>query len=368
MTEQNLSARLILISQIRPDPTQPRRLLSLDLAEALAAGASPLDILAQLRFRAERDKWTRERVTELDALAGSIAADGLMQPIRVIPNGDDRYRIEEGERRWWSHHILVQQGKEQFQNIAAFVVEKESASSGLLRRRVAENVLRSDFAAIELARAMASRIQEILAAEPGTKRGDAERRVGSENGMSDRRVRQFVALLTLSLEVQELAQQARLSENSLRPIVSIKDAARQLAAVRELMHPSQKKAGAHVPSRINNHSKPKLGSYRRDREQRKRARVTIKPSMRHKSLTRKSVKKAIQRNDKSSALLRIQRLLSLAKSFKAKDSSRIGTSAWTRVVRSKTDRNALSNLHAVLGRGMEVVDRAGAEGAATHDG
>lgn len=73
-----------------------------------------------------------------------------MNPIRVMADGDERYRIEEGERRWWAHHILVQQGKEQFQTIPAFVVEPTSVSSGLLRRRVAENVLRSDFTAIEL--------------------------------------------------------------------------------------------------------------------------------------------------------------------------------------------------------------------------
>ena len=252
MPEREQTTRLIPLCRIYPDPTQPRKFLPPDLAAALVSGASPFDILTQLRSRAERDKWTRERLVKLDALAGSIAADGLMQPIRVIPDGDDRYKIEEGERRWWAHQSLAQQGKEQFQNVAAFVVEPDGASSGLLRRRVAENVLRSDFTAIELARAMASRIQEILVAEPGTKRGDAERRVGKENGMSDRRVRQFVALLTLSPEVQELAQQARLSENSLRPIVGIKDAARQLAAVRGLIHPSHKKIVSRSPSRTHN--------------------------------------------------------------------------------------------------------------------
>ncbi len=132
-----------------------------------------------------------------------------MQPIRVIRDGDNSYRIEEGERRWWAHHILVHEGKAEFNRIKALVIEKEAASVGLLRRRVAEKVLRSGFTAIELARAMANRIQELLAAEPGTRQGDAERRVGSENGMSDRRVRQFVALLTRSPEGQEPAQQAR---------------------------------------------------------------------------------------------------------------------------------------------------------------
>ena len=79
MSENEQTARLIPICRIRPDPDQPRQLLPSDLAEMLSLGASPLDILAQLRARAERDKrrpesieepalslskgWTRERLT-----------------------------------------------------------------------------------------------------------------------------------------------------------------------------------------------------------------------------------------------------------------------------------------------------------------
>ncbi len=107
MTETEQIARLISIEHIHRDPDQPRRLLPVDLAQSLAAGSSPFDILGELRVRSERDKWLRERLQELDALAQSIADDGLMQPIRVICDGDERYRIEEGERRWWAHHILV---------------------------------------------------------------------------------------------------------------------------------------------------------------------------------------------------------------------------------------------------------------------
>lgn len=106
---------------------------------------------------------------------------------------------------------------------------------------------------------MAGRIQEILAIEPGTKRSDAEKQVGKENGMSDRRVRQFVALLKLSPEAQELAQQARLSENALRQITGIKDSLEQLAAVRELIRPSQKKTTAHSLSKSSAHRKPGHG-------------------------------------------------------------------------------------------------------------
>ena len=341
MTDNEQIARLIPLDLVRPDPQQPRHLLPLDLAQALADGGSPLDILARLRTLAERDKWIRERLQELDALAHSIAQDGLMQPIRVIADGEDHYRIEEGERRWWAHHILVQQGKDEFRNINAFVVEKETTSVGLLRRRVAENVLRSGFTAIELARAMANRIQEIIAAEPELKRGEAELRVGTENGMSDRRVRQFVGLLTLSPEAQELAQQARLSENALRQVVSIKDTTRQLAAIRELMHPAQAKSRRKARTKKRGTSDNSRQSSGHDRKQ-ANGKSSFHP------------KKSSRRGDEERGKAPMQRLLDLARSLSAKDLEKLERIAWARVIEKETDRRILMNLHNVLARGLGI--------------
>lgn len=354
MTETEQIARLIPIEHIRPDPDQPRRLLPADLVQSLAAGGSPFDILGQLRVRSERNKWIRERLQELDALAQSIADDGLMHPIRVIRDDDERYRIEEGERRWWAHHILVQKGKEQFQNINAFVVEPENASKGLLRRRVAENVLRSGFTAIELARAMAERIQEIQSAEPGIKQGEVERRVGSENGMSDRRVRHFVALLMLSPEAQELAQQARLTENSLRKVVGIKDAASQLVAIREVLRPTQPKAKPYRRSRSGNcrhYSKAVKHKVRRD-NQRTNMKVHLPERNKQPGCSRSSGKKIAHQNTKQSAL---QNLLTVAKSFQTKGVETLDRADWMGVTKRETDRRILTNLRDILDRGLTMV-------------
>ncbi len=354
MTEQNLDGQLIPIDQIRPDPAQPRKLLPPDLVEVLASGGAAFDILDQLRARAERDKWTRERLKELDALAHSIGEDGLMNPIRVIADSDELYRIEEGERRWWAHHILVQQGKECFQTIPAFVVEPTSVSSGLLRRRVAENVLRSNFTAIELGRAMASRIQEILDAEPGTKRSEAERCVGKENGMSDRRVRQFVALLKLSPEAQELAQQARLSENALRQIKGIKDEAGQLAAIRELMHPSRKNTTTRASARAEKHRKATPRLHGRAHSQGKHVPVSQKPPSRDKRTARRSKTKKTRQVTENGAFRSLKKILSLANSFKPTDWKRLRAVAWGRIMKGEADRHTLSKLRDVLERGLEI--------------
>ncbi len=347
MNTDQIEAKLIPLDQVHPDPMQPRHLLPPDLAQALVTGQSPREVLSQLRSRAERNKWMRERLAELDALAGSIATDGLMQPIRVIPDGDERYRIEEGERRWWAHHILVQQGREQFQNIAAFVVEKESASSGLLRRRVAENVQRSGFTAIELANAMASRVQEILTAERGIKRSEAERRVGQENNMTDRRVRQYVALLTLSPEAQELAQQARLTESSLRPIVSMKDRASQLAAVRELLHPRQKDPDPHSLSRLTKRRRSSPKPQRRSRDHIKPVSV-LKQSSRGTPKVR-DTRRFESRIDFEMATVRTaQKILSLARSLTPNDYHELKTASWVKMMKMKRDRNALASLRDAL--------------------
>jgi len=101
---------------------------------------------------------------------------------------------------------------------------------------------------MELARAMADRMAEIAVLEPGLPRREIERRVGKENGMTDRRVRQFVALLSLAPAVQELAQEARLGEGALRSLANIKEPERQMAALRKIMGAPRKRAASAVRS------------------------------------------------------------------------------------------------------------------------
>jgi ParB-like chromosome segregation protein Spo0J len=154
------------------------------------------------------------------------------------------------------------------------VLKPDAANEGVLRRQVSENVHRSDFTAMELARAMAARIAEIASLEPGLSRREIERRVGKENGMTDRRVRQFVALLSLAPSVQELAQEARLGEGALRPLAQMKEPERQMAALRKMMGAPRKSSVSTV--RL---SKPK----RNRRKESSRARKARGPSKRTKS-------------------------------------------------------------------------------------
>lgn len=323
MAQQPMTAISIPIHQIRPDPQQPRHLLPPDLAEALAGGAAPLDVLAQLRERGKRDKWIGERLAELDGLADSIAADGLIQPIRVFQTAEYSYRIEAGERRWWAHQVLAGRGDTHFETIAAFVIPQAEEHTNVLRRRVAENVFRSDFTAMEIARAMAARKLEIAGAEPGLAGREIERQVGKEYGMSDRRVRQFLALLKLPVEVQELAQQARLGESQLRNLFGIKDPARQLTAAHALVHPVQKR-----PRRREGPKSVKR-SGRESREQRA-------------SRIRRGGRKTLD----------VSRLLGCAKSLQNQNVEAVGRQLKIRIEKDPSERRAIIRLRDALNGGL----------------
>lgn len=321
MTEPQMTASAVLVHQVRPDPEQPRHLLPPDLAQALADGASPFEILDQMREGAKRDKWIRERLSELDSLADSIAADGLMQPIRVFQDAGDRYRIESGERRWWAHQILLARGDARFETIAAFVIPPVIEDAAVLRRRVAENVFRSDFTAIEMARAMAARKGEIAVAEPGLARRDIEKKVGKEHGMSDRRVRQFLALLKLHPEVQQMAQQARVGESQLRTLVGIRDPGRQVAAAQTIIHPER--------DEVHHHK----ASHRASRVERTRTKKREKPMAKCNAFN-------------------ISRLIVWAKCLKPRNTNDMVRELNDYLTKNDSDRKAISRLRDVLERGL----------------
>jgi len=323
MTDQPLTTVALPIAQVHPDPNQPRRLLPQDLADAFAAGMPTSEIIAQLRARAERNKWIRAKLQELDGLADSIATDGLYQPIHVVYEQESRYRIEQGERRWWAHHLLLARGDERFRTILAFVKTSELNDTGKLRRQVAENVHRSGFTAIELARAMSARIDEMASAEPELKRREAEQRVGKENGMSDRRVRQFLALLTLVPAVQELAQEANVSESGLRALVGIKEPERQMAALRNLISTPRKKPGA--AARETN--RKKVGAARR----------SGRP-------------KHIVEHGKHATEQTANRILSLGRLLQAKPREAIEHELIRRILNDESDYTALSCLRDLIER------------------
>src|SRR5690348_14849093 len=73
----------------------------------------------------ERQPRTGNKVDE--ELQRQIEAnEGLFEPLLVEPHPEirDKFRIVDGERRWTNLQILVQQGREQYQQIPIEVIDR----------------------------------------------------------------------------------------------------------------------------------------------------------------------------------------------------------------------------------------------------
>ena len=183
----------INLDRIHPDPTQPRHLLPYDLRTKVQKKTySPAEAMRELVLRAERGdtlallilggKQTgpvdeQDEIVEdtgLLALAHSIRDVGLRHPLNVYriddPEQPDQvsYRLGEGERRFWAHHLLVQQGYEEFKTAKCIVEPLPDDDEIIHQRQEAENAARVDLPAIARARSM-ERIKERLNLELGTR-------------------------------------------------------------------------------------------------------------------------------------------------------------------------------------------------------
>jgi ParB family transcriptional regulator, chromosome partitioning protein len=154
--------RTVALDAIAPNPRQPRR-----------------------RFDEE----------SLQQLAESIAARGLLQPPVVrATNGDGRYELVAGERRWRAARLA---GKTEIE-----VLIKDVDDAGQLEDAVMENVARDDLSPVEEARAYVTMIEDL-----GITREEVGRRVGRSRVSISNHMR----LLDLPDEALELLDGGQLS-------------------------------------------------------------------------------------------------------------------------------------------------------------
>lgn len=158
------------LESILPDRDQPRRLLPIDLVEAIATGGlARVEALQEWVHRAESETaeaGLRRNIRELKRLADSIEQHGLISPISVrlprpdefVPPGTD-YLIVTGERRYWAHVYLLSEGKQIHEGET--ITEPNEIKITLARPGVSvrahqliENLLREDINAVERARGM----------------------------------------------------------------------------------------------------------------------------------------------------------------------------------------------------------------------
>ena len=175
--------RQLRVDLIEPNPNQPRR-----------------------EFDAET----------LEALAGSLGEQGVIQPVLVRPRAGGRYELVAGERRWRAAQLAG------LESIPALVREREDAAA--LEVALIENMAREDLNPIEEARACAALVEEL---------GLTRKEIGRRVGRSRVAVSNLVRLLDLPDTVVELLEQGRLSEGHGRALLLADDhAARRLLALR----------------------------------------------------------------------------------------------------------------------------------------
>jgi ParB family chromosome partitioning protein len=139
-----------------------------------------------------RTKFDPEALT---ALAASIEASGVVQPLLVRPLPDGSYELVAGERRW---RAAQQAGLERVPAVVRDQAEAERLQAALI-----ENMVREDLNPVEEARACAA-----LSEDLGLSKEELARRVGRSRPA----VSNLIRLLELPDETLELLESGDLSE------------------------------------------------------------------------------------------------------------------------------------------------------------
>lgn len=148
---------------------------------------------------------------ELAELAASIKESGVLQPIMVRRKGDGIYELISGERRWRA-------SKEAGLETIPVVVRNCSDQESLLLALV-ENLQREDLNPMETARAYSRMINEF---------GLTQDAIAAKVGRDRSSVANFVRLIHLHPEVQELVEGGTLTTGHAKAILGLQSTEEQL--------------------------------------------------------------------------------------------------------------------------------------------
>ena len=152
----------------------------------------------------------------LIALADSIRARGVIQPVLVRPLAGGRYELVAGERRWRAAQIA------ELETIPAVVRQRDDAAS--LELAVIENMAREDLNPVEEARACAGLVEEL---------GLTREEVGLRVSRSRVAVSNLIRLLDLPDEALELLERRELSEGHGRALLLVSDNSQRRSLARQ---------------------------------------------------------------------------------------------------------------------------------------
>lgn len=145
---------------------------------------------------------------ELEALAASIRAKGVVQPliVRQDPDHDDGFQIVAGERRWRAAQ------RAQLHELPIIVRSLDDAE--VIEIAILENVQRSDLNPIEEASGYAQLIEKF---------GHTQEKLGDALGKSRSHIANALRLLSLPEEVLAMTREGELTAGHARALVTATD-------------------------------------------------------------------------------------------------------------------------------------------------
>lgn len=173
-SESNTGIQKINISQIIPNPSQPRK-----------------------KFKDE----------DLKELSSSIRNQGLIQPIIVKPTTDNQYQIIAGERRWRASQLI---GAHEIDSVV-----KDLDDTNVLEAALIENIQREDLNVIEEASAYKGLIDI---------KGINNERLAKLIGKSSSHVSNILRLLELDEKIQQMVIDGDLSMGHARALIGVPNA------------------------------------------------------------------------------------------------------------------------------------------------
>jgi ParB family transcriptional regulator, chromosome partitioning protein len=192
-------AAILSVSDRKPDEQEELRSL-------------PLDVIAP------SPNQPRKAFDEagLQALAESLSARGVLQPVLVRPVAGGTYELIAGERRWRAAKLA------DLEAIPAIVRDRDDADA--LELALIENMAREDLNVVEQARACAALVEEL-----GLTQEDVGRRVGRSRVA----VSNLLRLLDLPDEALDLLEKGALTEGHGRALLLQDDHAERRRLARD---------------------------------------------------------------------------------------------------------------------------------------
>ena len=146
----------------------------------------------------------------IDELARSIKETGILQPLVVVPEGN-QYKIVVGERRWRAAQKI---GLTKIPAIVRQLSEKEQIEASLV-----ENLQRKDLNPIEVAHAYQKLIQELKYTQE-----DVAEKVGKDRTS----VANSIRLLKLPPEIQKMVAEEKISMGHARALITLENPDQQI--------------------------------------------------------------------------------------------------------------------------------------------